>query len=49
MPVLMLAGGIFVSSQAPTKGRTVWDGVYAETQATRATGIFGATAPAVTR
>jgi S-disulfanyl-L-cysteine oxidoreductase SoxD len=42
MPVLLLAGGIFVSSQAPTKGRTVWDGVYTEAQATRATGVFGA-------
>ena len=43
MPVLVLAGGIFVSSQAPAKGRTVWDGVYTEAQATRATGIFGST------
>src|SRR5215210_4881845 len=43
MPVLLLAGGIFVSSQAPPKGRTVWDGVYTEAQATRATGIFGST------
>ena len=43
MPVLLLAGGILVSSQAPPKRRTVWDGVYTEAQATRATGIFGST------
>jgi mono/diheme cytochrome c family protein len=43
MPVLLLASGIFVSSQAPAKGRTVWDGVYTEAQAARATGIFGST------
>jgi mono/diheme cytochrome c family protein len=42
MPVLLLGGGILVSSQAPQKGRTVWDGVYTEAQATRATGVFGA-------
>ena len=34
--------GILVSSQAPAKGRTVWDGVYTEAQAERATGVFGA-------
>jgi len=42
LPALLLAGGIVVSSQAPAKGRTVWDGVYTDAQATRATGIFGA-------
>ena len=40
LPVLLLAGGVLVSSQA--KPKTVWDGVYTEAQATRATGIFGA-------
>ena len=34
--------GILVSSQAPARGRTVWDGVYTEAQAERATGVFGA-------
>jgi mono/diheme cytochrome c family protein len=33
-------GGVLVSSQA--KPKTVWDGVYTEAQATRATGVFGA-------
>ena len=42
LPLLLLSGGILVSSQAPAKGRTVWDGVYTEAQATRATGVFGA-------
>ena len=39
--LLVLAGTGYVSSQAP-KPRTVWDGVYTEAQATRATGVFGA-------
>ena len=42
LPALLLAAGVLVSSQAPQKPRTVWDGVYTEAQATRATGIFGA-------
>lgn len=41
LPALLLATGVFVSSQAQ-KPRTVWDGVYTEAQATRATGVFGA-------
>ena len=40
LPVLLVVGGVLVSSQA--KPKTVWDGVYTEAQATRATGIFGA-------
>lgn len=40
--LLLLAGTGFVSSQAPSKPRTVWDGVYTEDQATRATGVYGA-------
>ena len=43
LPSLLLAGAGLVSSQAPQKPRTVWDGVYTEAQATRATGVFGAT------
>ena len=42
LPALLLTGGIRVSSQAPAKGRTVWDGVYTDAQANRATGVFGA-------
>jgi mono/diheme cytochrome c family protein len=42
VPVLLLAGSVIVSSQTPSKGRTVWDGVYTDAQATRATGVFGA-------
>ena len=42
VPALLLAGGVIVSSQAPPKGRTVWDGVFTDAQATRATGVFGA-------
>ena len=42
LPALLLAGGVLVSSQAPQKPRTVWDGVYTDAQATRATGVFGA-------
>jgi mono/diheme cytochrome c family protein len=42
LPVLLCLGGALVSSQAPQKPRTVWDGVYTEAQATRATGVFGA-------
>ncbi len=38
--LLLFEGTGFVSSQ--TKSRTVWDGVYTEAQATRATGVFGA-------
>ena len=42
LPALLFGGSVLVSSQAPTKARTVWDGVYTEAQATRATGVFGA-------
>jgi mono/diheme cytochrome c family protein len=42
VPALLIAGSVVVSSQTPAKGRTVWDGVYTEAQATRATGVFGA-------
>ena len=42
LPLLLLAGGVLASSQAPQKPKTVWDGVYTEAQATRATGVFGA-------
>ena len=42
LPVLLCVGGVLVSSQAPQKPKTVWDGVYTEAQATRATGVFGA-------
>jgi mono/diheme cytochrome c family protein len=42
VPALLLAGGVFVSSQTPPKARTVWDGAYTDAQATRATGVFGA-------
>lgn len=41
-PALLLAGGVIASPQTPPTGRTVWDGVYTDTQATRATGVFGA-------
>jgi mono/diheme cytochrome c family protein len=43
LTVLLILGGVLVSSQAPPKPKTVWDGVYTEAQATRATGVFGAT------
>jgi mono/diheme cytochrome c family protein len=42
LPALLFGASVLVSSQAPTKPRTVWDGVYTEAQATRATGVFGA-------
>ena len=42
VPALLLAGGVVMFSQTPPKGRTVWDGVYTDAQATRATGVFGA-------
>jgi len=39
----LLSAGTVLMAQAPTaKGRTVWDGVYTEAQATRATAMFGA-------
>ena len=40
--MLILSAGVFVSSQEAQKARTVWDGVYTDAQATRATGVFGA-------
>src|SRR4026209_873967 len=46
LPVLWSVGGVLVSSQAPQKPKTVWDGVYTEAQATRATGVFGASCAA---
>lgn len=42
LPVLLFAGSVVAFSQAPPKARTVWDGVYTEAQANRATGVFGA-------
>lgn len=42
LPVLLFAGSFVAFSQAPPKARTVWDGVYTEAQANRATGVFGA-------
>jgi mono/diheme cytochrome c family protein len=42
VPALLLAGGVVAFSQTPPKERTVWDGVYTDAQATRATGVFGA-------
>jgi mono/diheme cytochrome c family protein len=42
LPVLLCVGGVLVSSQVPQKPKTVWDGVYTEAQAARATGVFGA-------
>lgn len=41
VPILVLSSSVFVWSQAPPKARTVWDGVYTEAQADRATGVFG--------
>jgi mono/diheme cytochrome c family protein len=38
---LLLAVGSVMSAQAPAQGRTVWDGVYTDAQAERATAIFG--------
>src|SRR6187401_21650 len=43
LPAILCVGGVLVSSQAPQKPKTVWDGVYTEAQANRATGVFGAT------
>ena len=42
LAVLFFAGSVTAFSQAPPKMRTVWDGVYTEVQANRATGVFGA-------
>ena len=36
-------GGALMSAQAPAAGRTVWDGVYTDAQATRGTQTFGQT------
>jgi mono/diheme cytochrome c family protein len=43
--VLMLssAAGALIHAQAPPVGRTVWDGVYTDAQAARATATFNAT------
>jgi mono/diheme cytochrome c family protein len=35
------AGSVLMSAQAPAAGRTVWDGVYTDAQATRGTQTFG--------
>ena len=35
------AGSVLITAQAPAARRTVWDGVYAEAQATRGTQAFG--------
>ena len=40
--LLAATGNTLVSAQAPAKGATVWDGVYTEAQAARATSVFGA-------
>lgn len=43
LSVLLLAASVRVLSQAPpAAAKTAWDGVYTEAQATRATGVFGA-------
>lgn len=39
--ILLAAGGAALSSQEAAQGRTVWDGVYTESQAARATAVFG--------
>ncbi|HEY7443555.1 MAG TPA: c-type cytochrome [Vicinamibacterales bacterium] len=38
---LGLVGSVITAAQTPAKGPTVWDGVYTEAQAERATAIFG--------
>jgi mono/diheme cytochrome c family protein len=40
--VLVVGASVVLLSQEPAKGRTVWDGVYTDAQAARATGVFGA-------
>jgi S-disulfanyl-L-cysteine oxidoreductase SoxD len=40
---LTSAGGALMSAQAPAAGRTVWDGVYTDAQATRGTQVFAQT------
>jgi hypothetical protein len=40
--LLAASGGTVPSAQGPAKGPTVWDGVYTEAQAARATSVFGA-------
>lgn len=42
LPALIFGSSVVAVSQAPTPSRTVWEGVYTEAQAARATGIFGA-------
>jgi mono/diheme cytochrome c family protein len=39
--LLLASVGSVISAQAPAQGRTVWDGVYTDAQAERATAIFG--------
>jgi mono/diheme cytochrome c family protein len=38
---LASTGSALVEAQAPAQGRTVWDGVYTDAQAERATPVFG--------
>jgi mono/diheme cytochrome c family protein len=40
--LLAASGGTVSLAQGPAKGPTVWDGVYTEAQAARATSVFGA-------
>jgi cytochrome c5 len=40
--ILAASGSTVSSAQAPAKGATVWDGVYTDAQAARATPVFGA-------
>src|SRR5687767_12928349 len=39
---LAASGGTVSLAQGPVKGPTVWDGVYTDAQAARATSVFGA-------
>ena len=38
--LLAFAGGVLVAAQPAKQGRTVWDGVYTDAQAARATAVF---------
>jgi mono/diheme cytochrome c family protein len=38
---LLLAATVLAGAQAPEQGRTVWEGVYTDAQAERATAVFG--------
>jgi mono/diheme cytochrome c family protein len=41
--LLAATGNVLTGAQKPPQGRTVWEGVYTDPQAERATGIFGQT------